>query len=56
MMPRWPDPQWFDYPLVLLYAGCYPLVLLLTIVVTLVGAARTRRSTATTDAVSVTTA
>ncbi|MET9202175.1 glycosyltransferase 87 family protein [Gordonia sp. NPDC003585] len=47
MMPRWPDPQWFDYPLVVLYAGCYPLVLLITIVVTLVAGARRRPATVT---------
>lgn len=43
MMPRWPDPRWFDYPAVILYSGCYPLVLLATIVITFVAAARTRR-------------
>nr|WP_324290142.1 glycosyltransferase 87 family protein [Gordonia sp. SL306] len=43
MMPRWPDPQWFDRVEVILYAGCYPLVLLLTNVVTLVADARLRR-------------
>ncbi|MEE3850501.1 glycosyltransferase 87 family protein [Gordonia sp. LSe1-13] len=36
MMPRWPDPQWFDRLAVVFYAGCYPLVLLVTIIVTLV--------------------
>ena len=36
MMPRWPDPHWWDYLASTLYAGCYPLVLLGTIVVTLI--------------------
>ena len=40
MMPRWPDPHWWDYLAVTLYAGCYPLVLLVTIIVTLVGCRR----------------
>nr|WP_232016751.1 glycosyltransferase 87 family protein [Gordonia insulae] len=44
MMPRWPDPQWFDRLAVILYAGCYPLALLLTIIVTLVADARLRRA------------
>lgn len=41
MMPRWPDPQWFDRLTVILYAGCYPLVMLVTCTVILLGA-RTR--------------
>ncbi|GAA1480633.1 glycosyltransferase 87 family protein [Gordonia sinesedis] len=51
MMPRWPDPEWFDYPAVVLYSGCYPLILLLTVVITLVADRRTRRRHAVGDTV-----
>ncbi|MFW0794541.1 glycosyltransferase 87 family protein [Gordonia sp. CPCC 205515] len=40
MQPRWPDPQWYDRLVVMVSAGCYPLILLLTIIVTLVAARR----------------
>ncbi|MGV9711120.1 glycosyltransferase 87 family protein [Gordonia sp. NPDC003424] len=38
MLPRWPDPGWYDRVIVVVEAGCYPLILLLTIVVTLIAA------------------
>ncbi|WP_244970943.1 glycosyltransferase 87 family protein [Gordonia jinghuaiqii] len=43
MMPRDPDPGPWDHALAVLYAGCYPLLLGVTIVVTLVAFARPRR-------------
>ena len=43
MMPRYPDPGVLDRIAVILYAGCYPLILLLTIIVTLVAEFRQRR-------------
>lgn len=54
MMPRWPDPQWYDRLEVVLYAGCYPLVLLITIVVTLVVDRRLRPTATPTPAVRAT--
>ncbi|GAC68853.1 glycosyltransferase 87 family protein [Gordonia soli] len=44
MMPRWPNPQWWDHLLVILYSGCYPLVLALTIVAVAVTELRERRA------------
>lgn len=39
MMPRWPDPQW--WPMVVLYSGCYPLILAGASIATLVWCSRT---------------
>ncbi|MGV9824796.1 glycosyltransferase 87 family protein [Gordonia sp. NPDC003429] len=46
MMPRWPHPGVLDRIAVIVYAGCYPLILLLTIVTTLLADRRERRSAA----------
>ena len=42
MMPRAADPGPVDHALVLLYAGCYPLLLAVTVVATLLAGRRTR--------------
>ncbi|MGV9479227.1 glycosyltransferase 87 family protein [Gordonia aichiensis] len=44
MMPRYPDPGVLDRIAVILYSGCYPLILLLTIIVTLAAEFRARRA------------
>ena len=46
MMPRYPDPGVVDRITVILYSGCYPLILLLTIIVTLAAEFRQRRADA----------